>query len=285
MINYKYYDEKYANLLVNKCLINNGVKPLVIIYDGDELDTFAKTCYMQAKKSGCNNVILYNFRFKEANQQLANTNLEDIVLNDLIDRSILEDYAKKGSNLLFLEAYHDNIYIDVDVEKRQKASSLIENQLDIYYKNIYNHKCPWCLACYPTLDWARKVYPNMDIDKAQAHQIDPAQLLHVPEILRTDRTGRRFYDCGLPDPLKGEQIPYWYAFWETPHTSGYGPDEFRKVNSVLFPEGADGLEVYEWTTDWSNYFEAGREWWGTACWSVYDQRMNRYVVIMADTTD
>jgi hypothetical protein len=126
---------------------------------------------------------------------------------------------------------------------------------------------------------------NMDIDKAQAHQIDPAQLLQVPEILRTDRTGRRFYDCGLPDSLKGEQIPYWYAFWETPHISGYGPDEFRMVNSVLFPEGTDELEVYEWTTDWSNYFEAGHEWWGTACWSVYDQRMNRYAVMFASTTD
>jgi len=126
---------------------------------------------------------------------------------------------------------------------------------------------------------------NLDIGKAKAHPIDPAALLHAPEILRTDRSGRRFYDCGLPDPVKGEQIPYWYAFWETPHGSGYGPDDFQKVNSVLFPEGADVLEVYEWTTDWSNYFEDGHEWWGTACWSVYDKKMNRYAVILASTTD
>ena len=126
---------------------------------------------------------------------------------------------------------------------------------------------------------------NLDIGKAQAHQIDPAELLHVPEILRTDRVGRRFYDCSLPDHLKGEQIPYWYAFWETPHTSGYGPEEFKKVNSGLFPEGTEELDVYEWTTDWSNYFDDGHEWWGTACWSIYDKRMNRYIVIMASATD
>ena len=128
---------------------------------------------------------------------------------------------------------------------------------------------PWCL----------------DMGRAQAHQIDSAELLQVPKVLREDRAGLRVYDCGFPDPLKGEQIPYWYAFWETPHASGYGPDDFRKVNSVLFPEGTDELEVYEWTTDWSNYFDAGHEWWGTACWSVYDGRMGRYVVIMAETTD
>ena len=104
-------------------------------------------------------------------------------------------------------------------------------------------------------------------------------------ILKTDRLGQRFYDCDYPDALKGEQIPYWYAFWETVHTSGYGPDDFRKVNSVLFPKGTDELEIYEWTTDWSSYFDDGHEWWGTACWSVYDKRMNRYVVIMALDTD
>ena len=126
---------------------------------------------------------------------------------------------------------------------------------------------------------------NLDMGKARAHRIDPAALLHIPGILRTDRTGQRFYDCGWPDAMKGEQIPYWYAFWETPHTSGYGLDEFISVNSALFPEGTDELEVYEWSTDWSNYFDDGHEWWGTACWSVYDRRMDRYAVIMASVTD
>ena len=113
----------------------------------------------------------------------------------------------------------------------------------------------------------------------------PDDSVHHPVFLRTDRAGQRFYDCRLPDPLKGEQIPYWYAFWETPHPSGYGPDDFRRVNSILFPAGTDELEVYEWTTDWSNYFDDGHEWWGTACWSIYDGRMHRYIVIMASTTD
>ena len=76
-----------------------------------------------------------------------------------------------------------------------------------------------------------------------------------------------------------------YAFWESPHTTGYGPDEFHEVNSALFPEGTDELEIYEWTTDWSNYFDDGHEWWGTACWSIYDKRMRRYVVAMAEATD
>ena len=126
---------------------------------------------------------------------------------------------------------------------------------------------------------------SLDMEKARARQIEVDALLHVPEIVRTDRVGQRHYDCELPDPLMGEQIPYWYAFWETPHPSGYGPDDFRRVNAALFPEGADELEVYEWTTDWSNLFDDGHEWWGAACWSVYDSRMGRYVVMIAAETD
>lgn len=126
---------------------------------------------------------------------------------------------------------------------------------------------------------------SVDMEKARGHRIDPAELLSVPDDLRRDRTGRWICDREPPDPLKGEQIPYWYAFWLTPHISGYGPEDFRAVNAALFPLGTDGLEVYEWTTDWSDYFDDGREWWGTACWSVYDARMNRYAVILAATTD
>ena len=47
----------------------------------------------------------------------------------------------------------------------------------------------------------------------------------------------------------------------------------------------DVLEIYEWTTDWSDYFDAGHEWYGACCWSVYDRSMNRYVVMLVSATD
>ena len=47
----------------------------------------------------------------------------------------------------------------------------------------------------------------------------------------------------------------------------------------------DVLEIYEWTTDWSDYFDAGHEWYGACCWSVYDRSMDRYVVMLVSATD
>lgn len=57
------------------------------------------------------------------------------------------------------------------------------------------------------------------------------------------------------------------------------------MNAALFPNGTDQLEVYEWTTDWSDYFDEGHEWWGTLCLTVYDKSLDRFVVIMASATD
>lgn len=126
---------------------------------------------------------------------------------------------------------------------------------------------------------------SMDIERAKAEQISPDYFLSVPDIIGKDVYGNLRYACELPNALSGENIPYWYAFLNTPHGTGYGPEEFHTVNAVLFPNGAESLEAYEWTTDWSDYFDAGHEWWGAACRSVYDKSLNRFVVILASTTD
>ena len=63
------------------------------------------------------------------------------------------------------------------------------------------------------------------------------------------------------------------------------PEDFKKVNEVLFPNGTDALEIYEWTTDWSDFFDAGHEWYGACCWSIYDKTLNRYAVMLVSATD
>ena len=188
-----------------------------------------------------------------------------------------------------MEEYKDCIIdyciIEADIPYRGESShkdviqfamlKVIERNIDEqlkaqikYCKDVSEEGFPW----------------SLDIAKAKAYLIDSSTLLYAPKTMRTNHAGQRVYDGVLPD-FCSTKIPYWYAFLEPPHTPEYGLNDFHRVNSLLFPEGADELEIYEWTTDWSNYFDAGHEWWGTACWSIYDKRMNRYIVIMASTTD
>ncbi len=80
-------------------------------------------------------------------------------------------------------------------------------------------------------------------------------------------------------------LNYRRAFLYPPHGNSYSGKDFAKVNAALFPEGTDRLEVYEWTTDWSDYFDEGHEWWGALCLTVYDRQLDRFVVILASATD
>ncbi len=135
-------------------------------------------------------------------------------------------------------------------------------------------------------DHADKLRPLVyDIDKAQPSPLDPQAFFYCPNIVRTDYYGNVYYDAGWEPENNGTTVPYWYALMEPVHGRRNKPEDFKKVNECLFPNGMDALDIYEWTTDWSDFFDAGHEWYGACCWSVYDKTLNRYVVMLVSATD
>lgn len=89
----------------------------------------------------------------------------------------------------------------------------------------------------------------------------------------------------LAAAAEGEKINYRGAFLHPPLGDCYTDSDFERINSVLFPGGTDGLEIYKWTTDWSEYFDDGHEWWGALCLTVYDKSLDRFIIILASATD
>ena len=126
-----------------------------------------------------------------------------------------------------------------------------------------------------------------DIDKAQPAPLDPQEFFYCPNIVKTDYYGNVFYDAEWKpnDKNIGTSVPYWYALMEPVYGKRNLPEDFKKVNEVLFPNGTDALDIYEWTTDWSDFFDDGHEWYGACCWSVYDKTLSRYVVMLVSATD
>ena len=126
-----------------------------------------------------------------------------------------------------------------------------------------------------------------DIDKAQPSPLAPPVFFYCPNIVKTDYYGNVSYDAEwVPnDENFGTTVPYWYALMEPVHGRRNKPEDFKKVNEVLFPNGTDALDINEWTTDWSEFFDAGHEWYGACCWSAYDKSLNRYVVMLVSATD
>ena len=137
-------------------------------------------------------------------------------------------------------------------------------------------------------DIADQLVPwTCDIDRAQAARLNPQVFFYCPNIVKTDHYGNNSYDAEWEpnDENYGTTVPYWYAVLEPIHSRKNKPEDFKIVNEALFPNGTDALDIYEWSTDWSDYFDDGHEWYGACCWSVYDKSRNRFVVMLVSATD
>lgn len=62
--------------------------------------------------------------------------------------------------------------------------------------------------------------------------------------------------------------------------------EFNEINYLIFsPINDKNLKIYKWPDNWSNYFDAGKEWWGTFFWTIYNKEKNIFIVLGGSTTD
>lgn len=43
--------------------------------------------------------------------------------------------------------------------------------------------------------------------------------------------------------------------------------------------------IYKWNDDWSNFFDPGKEWWGTFYWTVYNRANNTMIVLTSSETE
>ena len=116
---------------------------------------------------------------------------------------------------------------------------------------------------------------TIDKDKMKYKKISSIELFQLPNNYEKERHNLS----------NGYKRPYWFLFLSPPHNTKYKIEDFIKINNLLFPMGKNHLEIYDWNVDWSNYFDDGLEWWGAAAISIYDKLLDRYVIILASSTD
>lgn len=177
---------------------------------------------------------------------------------------------------------YDRVEIDYCILENDVPNMGYQSHKDavVYAMRRLQEKYPWII---------------FEKNKANGEKVPADVLFVIPDIFGNDNL--RTSESVNVDWHTGEKKSYYHAFVNPPHGTGpviidgkrirnqYSSEDFEIVNNALFPKGIDELEVYDWTTDWSNYFDAGHEWWGTLCYSVYDKKLNRYIVLMASSTD
>jgi hypothetical protein len=77
-----------------------------------------------------------------------------------------------------------------------------------------------------------------------------------------------------------------YAFMNPPYELGGDPAAlFLEFKTRVFDGFPDGAEIWAWQTDSLNYFDAGREWWGTFFWTYRATPSSMIIAILGSTTD
>ena len=81
-----------------------------------------------------------------------------------------------------------------------------------------------------------------------------------------------------------------YAFMEPPYSIHTGKTIKEQgeylINFMKFVfTNLTKIEIMKWSTDCSPYFDAGKDWWGTFFWTVYNPEKDWYIGICGSSTD
>ena len=159
MINIKELDSKYAKLLLCKCLSFKNTDTLLIDYMTHEHDEFVKTIIEEAKKIGIKNIFTCCNDSDEIHHYLVNTDINDIKLNPILDRSIWDNISKQHGCILHINTFIPNLMCDIDLKKISKMNQVVAPTFS-YYRANNKYNFPWVICAYPNKRWAEFIFKD-----------------------------------------------------------------------------------------------------------------------------
>ena len=153
----KYY--KYAHLILTKGLCINEDQPLIINAPIEAIE-FVRILTEVACKLNIRD-IYYDWDDEQLKHtQLKYFNEEEIKESRFWNKSIYDEYAKKGAAILFLITTGDNIMKDIESNKLKLAASHSLNTRKLYREMQSNNQIDWCIASVATKEWGKLLFPN-----------------------------------------------------------------------------------------------------------------------------
>jgi len=156
--------DKYAELLLKKCLNIKKGQPLVITCPL-ECYEFVRIIAKHAYEMGVFDIY---FDFTDSYlkyYQLKNFNDDELENSPLWNKKIYDDYAKKDGAFLMLSAEESDVFIDVDSERLAKANQISRTSRPIYKEKQGKYEVPWCIAMVSTEMSSKKVFPDDENSK------------------------------------------------------------------------------------------------------------------------
>lgn len=157
--------KKYAKLAV-KTGVNIQANDTLVINSPIETSEFARLITEEAYNLGAKDVVVHYSDQQLTKIKLQNSSLETISTQPEWFGESYNYYARNGACFISISASDPDGLKGIPVDKigaYQKARSLA---LKEYYKNSMSNKNRWCVLSYPTIPWAKKVFPDLSDKEA-----------------------------------------------------------------------------------------------------------------------
>lgn len=152
-------EEKYIELLINKCTNLDENKVLFISYN-KEIKEFVNKLVEYVKKMGVDDIYLEEEDKYKIHDILKTYSLEQIEKSPIFNKKIWDEYAKKGASFLMIETEMPHLMDDIDPKKIGYAAKISRSSKPLYRRLQEQCKIPWCIAAYPGKLWAENIFPN-----------------------------------------------------------------------------------------------------------------------------
>lgn len=157
-------ENKYADLLINRCLNFKKSKSLFISYFDDNQE-FVNKIVQWANKIGVNDIYL-NVKNKEEHKCKLLQSIEEINEDEYFDESTWDEYAKKNSAFLILSTEFPHYFEDVPSANISAAAFKMRSTKPVYKKKQELDEISWCIAVMPNKVWAKSKFPNLNEEDA-----------------------------------------------------------------------------------------------------------------------
>lgn len=157
-------ENKYVDLLINRCLSFKNGKSLFINYFDDN-EKFVEKLVTKAKSKGIDDIYLDRHNKEERHQKLLQS-VEEIKNDDYFDASIWDEYVKKDAAFLMLSTEFPGYFADIPSENMTAASLKTRTSKPLYKLKQLTNEISWCIAVIPNKIWAKEKFPDLSEDDA-----------------------------------------------------------------------------------------------------------------------
>lgn len=161
----KELEEKYIDLLLNKCLNITTHKSLFISYN-DLVEEFANNIKKKADSLGIRDIYLCNSKDYEKRDILKSITKEEIKNNSIFNNAIWDEYAKKDACFLLIDSEIPHLMENISEDLIVEAMRVSRTTKPVYREKQMKNEISWCIAAYPNIEWAKDLFKELSTDES-----------------------------------------------------------------------------------------------------------------------